>query len=142
MNLTGPVRLNQRRTVLAKYVHSIPVGEFDTPEISVILSGRSQTDVIVLCKIKVSGCPHCGENREAGVNPARSRHCDENCRQTPFVRLERQMPKPGDLPMSLCSLLNTSRKGVQVARIPGPLSSPADSLFPARETEIGGICCY
>ncbi len=41
--------------------------------------------------------------------------------------------------MSLCSLLNTSRKGVQAARIPGPLSSPADSLFPSAETEIGGI---
>ncbi len=41
--------------------------------------------------------------------------------------------------MSLCSLLNTSRKGVQAARIPGPLSSPADSLFPARKQSIGGI---
>jgi len=41
--------------------------------------------------------------------------------------------------MSLCSLLNTSRKGVQAARILGPLSSPADSLFPSAETEIGGI---
>ncbi len=41
--------------------------------------------------------------------------------------------------MSLCSLLNTSRKGVQAARIPDPLSSPADSLFPSAETAIGGI---
>ncbi len=41
--------------------------------------------------------------------------------------------------MSLCSLLNTSRKGVQAARIPGPLSNPADSLFPSAETEVGGI---
>lgn len=41
--------------------------------------------------------------------------------------------------MSLCSLLNISRKGVQAARISGPLSSPADSLFPSAETEIGGI---
>ena len=40
--------------------------------------------------------------------------------------------------MSLCSLLNISRKGVQAARIPGPLLSPADSLFPARK-RIGGI---
>jgi len=40
--------------------------------------------------------------------------------------------------MSLCSLLDTSRKGVQAARIPGPLLSPADSLFPARNS-IGGI---
>jgi hypothetical protein len=30
--------------------------------------------------------------------------------------------------------------GVQAARIPGPLQlSPADSLFPSEETEIGGI---
>jgi hypothetical protein len=41
--------------------------------------------------------------------------------------------------MPLCSLLNTSRKGVQAARIPGPLSSPADSLFPARNQRSAGF---
>ncbi len=39
--------------------------------------------------------------------------------------------------MSLCSLLNASRKGVQAAGF-RPLLSPADSLFPARN-RIGGI---
>lgn len=41
--------------------------------------------------------------------------------------------------MSLCSLLNTSRKGVQAARIPGALSSPAESLFPARKRRSAGF---
>jgi hypothetical protein len=45
------------------------------------------------------GAPSFGENREAGVNPARSRHCDENV-----------FSKPGDLPETLCSLLNTRAK--------------------------------
>ncbi|CAN5709061.1 hypothetical protein BH18ACI4_BH18ACI4_29620 [soil metagenome] len=44
--------------------------------------------------------------------------------------------------MSLCSLLNTSRKGVQAARIPGLLSSPADSLFPARKRRSAGFVIY
>ncbi len=88
---------------------------------------------------KCQGAPIAGENREAGVNPARSRHCDENCRQRLFVRHRRRSSKPEDLPMALCSLLNASRKGVQAARIPGRLSSPADSLFSPRKQKIGGI---
>ena len=41
--------------------------------------------------------------------------------------------------MSLCSLLNTSRKGVQAARIPGPFIESRRQPVPSEETEIGGI---
>jgi len=60
MNLTGQVRLNQRRTVLAKYVPWIPVAEFDTPEICMILSGRSQQVLLFFVTPKCQGAPIVG----------------------------------------------------------------------------------
>lgn len=50
--------------------------------------------------------PH-GENREAGVNPARSRHCEVH-------RQSEAMTKPGDLP-ERCRSFERPRKGVQAA---------------------------
>ena len=49
---------------------------FDTPSISVILSRRSQAKVELFFVNQSVRVPF-GENREAGENPARSRHCDE-----------------------------------------------------------------
>lgn len=47
--------------------------------------------------------------------------------------------KPGDLPKSLCSLLNASRKGVQAAGSPEPLLESRQSPVPfVGELEIGG----
>ena len=55
------------------------------------------------------GCPaSSGKNREAGENPARSRHCEDR-------RYKVTMQKPGDLPGRCLQLENASRKGVQAA---------------------------
>jgi hypothetical protein len=51
-----------------------------------------------------------GENREAGVNPARSRHCEEgksknekgkSLEQTRFFTFTFCLSKPGDLPVNV-----------------------------------------
>ncbi len=54
--------------------------KFDTSKIAMILSA-AVSESIDLCTTKHLGAPVYGENREAGENPARSRHCDEirNC---------------------------------------------------------------
>jgi len=78
-----------------------------------------------LCSFQkeTSGCPVLlsGENREAGENPARSRHCEESglsSSSSESKKLETtESPSQGTCPsMLLCSLLSASRKGVQAAR--------------------------
>jgi ABC-type Fe3+-hydroxamate transport system substrate-binding protein len=85
----------------------------------------------------VLGCPN-GENREAGVNPARSRHCDENCREA-LSGLNGKSSKPEDLPVSLCCLLNASRKGVQAARISGRIILSRRQPVPTRTWRSAGF---
>ncbi len=48
--------------------------KIDSCGVSVIVCGAFKPELIFLISVWV---PHIGENREAGVNPARSRHCDE-----------------------------------------------------------------
>src|SRR5258706_14747923 len=81
------------------------------------------------------GCPaSSGKNREAGENPARSRHCeDRRCGKA-------TMQKPGDLPERCLQLENASRKGVQAAvEISLPRKDPVDSLSLSRGRKVGGI---
>lgn len=64
---------------------------------------------------KASRCLVYEENREAGENPARSRHCEESRSECQFDIRSRLTLKSGDLPELLCSLWNTSRKGVEAS---------------------------
>jgi len=56
--------------------HDSEITWFDTTFISMLVSGPSIIKSVLFNV--VFGCPFVGENREAGENPARSRHCDEN----------------------------------------------------------------
>ena len=88
---------------------------FDSRQWRMIVSARFDD-----LSIKRLGAPSCGENREAGVNPARSRHCDEKCSQS-------QETCP-----TLLQPSQHSRTGVQAAQ-----DSPPESrycLFPCRKS--------
>jgi hypothetical protein len=56
---------------------------------------------------ETSGCPvqKSGENREAGVNPARSRHCEEGKSKSEeinlFLTFTFYLAKSGDLPVDV-----------------------------------------
>ena len=77
--------------------------------------------------------PRCtGENREAGVNPARSRHCDE--------RAFRRCSKPGDLPETLCCLLTLAHR---CSGRYGLLEVPLTPCFPCRrKIEVRGTFVF
>ena len=90
-----------------------------------------------------------GENREAGENPARSRHCEEGKSKKVKVKVRKAfnllhfcllpfaflLSKPGDLPIHICNLLSASRQGVQAARagLLLPIKFPSLACKPSRE---------
>jgi cobalamin transport system substrate-binding protein len=95
---------------------------------------------------KHPGASHREENREAGENPARSRHCDENrsiaVQRSPGDRRDCRYcrtSKPGDLPRGFAAF-ERSRKGVQAARGPySKLKSRRLFLFAKDPEESAGL---
>src|SRR5437870_13137667 len=82
------------------------------------------------------GAPHkSGENREAGENPARSRHCEDRRSE---VTMQSQETCPDVL-----AAFERPRKGVQAA-VGIFLSGrdPVASLSPLRRRKAAGFCFY
>jgi iron complex transport system substrate-binding protein len=68
-----------------------------------------------------------GENRETGENPARSRHCDETAAY--YVSSNKDSKSLSQETCPGFAAFERSRKGVQAARVPKAVFSPADRLF-------------
>src|SRR3989442_7327374 len=81
-----------------------------------------------------SGAPYkSGENREAGENPARSRHCEDR-------RQSEATTKPGDLPNAVAAF-ECPRKGVQAAMGIFSETIPSPPVV-FRAAEGGGILIF
>src|SRR5688500_3418709 len=102
---------------------------FDTLWITVIVSASFK---IVLFIRKHPGAPLDGENREAGENPARSRHCDERSK----LNSSSQETCPDAL-----QLLNARGKAFRPPGLPFRFG-PADCLFSLSQTGAAGLCVY